>query len=782
MSLTFIDTPGHVDFSSEMERTLQILDYAILIISGLDGVQSHTQTIWKLLELYHIPTFIFVNKMDISSYDTDDLLNDLQNHLSDHCLNMNDDNLLENIAMCDERLLNLFIDGKLEKSDLQKAIESRKIFPCFFGSALKNEGIQDMLEACYELMLEPAYPDNFGAQIYKISRDGNEPLVHMKITGGTLNVKDAFHDEKVDQIRMYSGLKYNLVSQAHAGDICVVTGLKKCKIGDGLGYESQLHQPVLEPYMNYRVILPPQCDQYKVLNQLQQLGQEDPQLHMIYQEESKELSVELMGAIQIEVLQKLIEERYHVSVEFDRGQLVYKETIKNPVIGVGHFEPLRHYAEVHLLLEPLPMGSGLVFDSQCQEDVLEKHWQRLILTHLQEKIHKGVLIGAPITDMKITLIAGRAHQKHTEGGDFRQATYRAVRQGLAQAESVLLEPYLDYELMIPSSALGKALFDIESMHGTAQVKDAHDIVYIVGKAPAQTMQNYQNDVLSYTQGKGRLTYQMRGYEPCFDQERIIDEYQYHFENDLDNPTGSVFCQHGAGFYVPYDQVANYKHIDLKLNRPVQSSSSSSYSSHLSEDDELEHIFTRTYGPVKRHMSFDYYAPQKEDTYVSVQKQKQQCLLVDGYNVIHAWPELKDIAKDNLDGARFRLLDMMCNYQGYKKCLLIVVFDAYKVPGNLGQSTTYHNIHVVYTKEKQTADMYIERATRQMANDYQITVATSDALEQLIVTGAGAYRMSSRELRLDYQNINTSTQQKLKEDHPQSRNFALENINFLKNDK
>lgn len=779
--MTVIDTPGHIDFSSEMERTLQILDYAIIIISGLDGVQAHTQTIWKLLEAYQIPTFIFVNKMDISHRSENELLFDIQDKLNEKCINMNDKDVLENIAMCDEFLLNNYLENQtLSLELLQKAVKQRTFFPCFFGSALKNIGIEVLLNSLNELTIQEKYPDNFGAKIYKITCKDNERLVHMKITGGVLKVKAQIGNDKIDQMRKYSGSKYTLIQEAKAGDICVVTGLNNVKVGDGLGFEKSVHNPILEPYMSYRIVLPKDCDRFKVLTQLRQLGEEDPQLHMVYDEKNQEITVELMGEIQIEVLQKIIEERYHIQVSFDHGSLVYKETIENVVEGVGHFEPLRHYAEVHLLLEPGEPGSGLIFKNCCLEDVLEKHWQRLIMTHLKEKEHIGVLIGAPITDMKISLIGGRAHKKHTEGGDFRQATYRAVRNGLAKAKSLLLEPYLHYEMIIPSSYLGRALFDIESMHGISQVIESTDFVKIVGEGPASTMQSYQNQVYSYTKGQGQFICQMAGYKPCHNQDEIIEKYNYHSELDIDNPSGSIFCQHGAGFYVPFDEVEKYMHIDtgVSTRKTKDLSETLRYSSSLNEDDELEEIFTRTYGKVKHRTSKDINHYQTYQTKVEVKKVKPQCILIDGYNVIHAWPELKEIAKDNLDGARFRLLDMMCNYQGYKNCLLIVVFDAYKVKGNPGTKEQYHNIHVVYTKEAQTADMYIERVTRKMANDYQITVATSDLLEQLIVIGAGAYRMSSRELILDYQHINQSTQDDYEIRREKSRNFGLEDIKKL----
>lgn len=779
LEMTFIDTPGHVDFSSEMERTLQILDYAIVVISGLDGVQSHSETIWNLLKAYNIPTFLFINKMDISHYSQAELLENLKQKFGSSCVDMTS---MEDIAMCDESLLEEYLESEtLELSHIKDAIEQRKVFPCFFGSALKMQGIEEFLEGMLTYTKEKQYPSQFGAKVYKITRDNGQRLTHLKITGGTLKVKTQFNDEKIDQIRIYSGNKYRLVDEVKAGDICVLVGFTHIQTGDGLGFENHHHAPTLSPFMNYHIVLPDDCDRFRVLSQLRQLGDEDPTLHMTYHETTQEMSVQLMGEIQIAVLKTLIQERFGVQVSFDQGSIIYKETIEDIVEGVGHFEPLRHYAEVHLLLEPLPQGSGLQFASKCSEDILEKHWQRLIMTHMEEKEHLGVLTGSPITDMKITLVTGRAHQKHTEGGDFRQATYRAIRQGLKKAKSILLEPYFHFQLMIPSSSLSRALYDIEEMKGEFEIGETIDnFVTITGSAPAVTMQNYQSEVISYTKGKGRLLCQMAGYQPCHNQDEMIEKIHYSSESDLDNPTGSVFCAHGAGFNVNWDEVEDYMHLDYVYKpQVIQIKSTYTYSSHLSEDDELEAIFEKTYGKIERKTASQLGYHQTTNQTVEVKAPKAQCLLVDGYNVIHAWNELKNLAKDNLDGARFRLLDMMCNYQGYKKCLLIVVFDAYKVKGSLGSQENYHNIHVVYTKEAQAADMYIERVTRQMANDYQITVATSDALEQLIISGAGAYRMSSRELKLDYEHINKSGQAEYERKSQKNHNLLLEEIGNYK---
>lgn len=780
-----IDTPGHADFSTEMERTLQVLDYAIVVINGLDGVQNHTQTIWKLLEHYHVPTFLFMNKMDITPLSQENLLDNIKDQLDEHCIDFTQFNeeTYENIALVDEDMLNDYLNHQTI-SDIQIAtfIQQRRIFPVYFGSALKLQGVEQFLNQMNQYCIEKEYDSSFSAIVYKITHDGQNRLTHMKITGGTLKTKDKIKDEKVDQIRLYSGNRYEMIQEVKAGDICVIKGLKNIQAGEIIGNKQMQIQPVISSYIQYRIVLPEGCDVHAMYKNLQQLSQEDPSLHIHYHQQLKEIRIQLMGEIQIEILKNMIKERFDVDVDFDQGEILYKETILEPVEGVGHFEPLRHYAEVHVLLEPLENGKGLQFESDCPEDILDRHWQRLILTHLQEKEHIGVLTGSPITDMKITLLTGRAHQKHTEGGDFRQATYRAVRQGLKMAKSVLLEPYYQYELKIPKDCLSRALYDLEGMHGTFEIHEMSEEVIICGSAPVICMQNYQNDVISYSKGRGQLSCVLKGYDVCHNQEEIIDTINYNSENDLDNPTGSIFCSHGAGFYVNWDEVRNHMHVSSQWSQNQNKKNQSfSYSSSLTEDDELEEIFTRTYGPIKRKTAqqLGYQNPVEKQT--PIQKAKPQCLLVDGYNVIHAWSELKELAKDNLEGARLRLMDMMCNYQGYKKCLLILVFDAYKVKGNLGTSMPYHNIHIVYTKEAQTADMYIERATHEMADHYDITVATSDALEQLIVTGAGAYRMSSRELRLDLEYINKTKQQEYHDRQDKSRNFLLEDIKNYKDE-
>lgn len=765
--IIFVDTPGHMDFSSEMERTLQVLDYAIVVINGLDGVQNHSETIWKLLDTYHIPTFVFINKMDMALLSQEELMVNIQAKLSERCVDFQLPKVAfyENLSILDDEVFESYmLNHVVDQQTIISMILKREVFPCFFGSALKNQNVDIFLDAIDQYTIQNDYPSEFGARVFKVSYDekGNR-LTHLKITGGCLKSKEVLlENEKVDQIRIYSGYKFEIVQQVFAGDICVVTGLKQIQTGDGLGFEKQSLSPVLLPYMNYRIVLPKNCNQHELQAQLMQLSQEDPTLHISYDASLDELHIQLMGEIQIEVLKKMVKERFHQDIDFDHGKILYKETIENTVEGVGHFEPLKHYAEVHLLLEKGKTGSGMVFQSNVSDDQLSRHWQRLIMTHLKEKEHLGVLTGSPVTDMKVTLVGGKAHQKHTEGGDFRQATYRAIRQGLKKAKSVLLEPYFHFQLQIPRESLSRAMYDIEMMHGKCSSPQIHqNEVVIEGEAPVACMQDYQNQVIAYTKGKGKLICTMGGYKPCHNTEEVIAQMGYDSETDVYHPTGSVFCQHGAGFYVPYDEVENYMHVPMTYEpKSIKETTSYHYHSSLSEDEELERIFVQTYGTIERKKSQKF--ETKETILSMIQKPKKECLLVDGYNVIHAIDELKELAQDNLDGARFRLMDMMCNYQGYKKCELILVFDAYKVKGNLGTSQKYHNIYVVYTKEAQTADMYIERATRQLASEYNVVVATSDALEQLIVTGGGARRMSSRELKLELDYMNNTKQKEYKD--------------------
>ena len=776
--ITLIDTPGHVDFSTEMERTLQVLDYAILVISGIDGIQNHSETIWKLLKHYHVPTFIFINKMDSIYANKDKLLNDLKDQFDVNCFDFEnlDENFYETIALNNEKLLDYYLEHQtLTKEMIIDEIYQRNLFPCFFGSALKIEGIDTFLNEFTNYVKEKQYPKQFQARVFRITHDkqGNK-LTHLKITGGSLKVKEQVGNEKVDQIRIYSGDKYQLVNEVYAGDICAIKGFKNFEISQGLGNESTVNTPILSPYMDYRIILPENCNQHEALEKLLLLSKEDPQLHINYNNQSKEIHVELMGEIQVEILKNIISERFNLDVEFDHGNIIYKETILEPVEGVGHFEPLRHYAEVHLLLEPGKPGSGLEFAVDCKENVLATSYQRLVLRHLKEKEHIGVLTGSLITDMKITLISGRAHLKHTEGGDFREATYRALRQGLKATKSILLEPYFKFSLEIPVEYLSRAIYDIETMNGTFKLsKEQDEMAYLTGKAPVSKMQNYQSEVISYTKGKGRITLQIDGYYPCTNQEEIISKINYDSESDLENPTGSVFCSHGAGFNVKWDEVENYMHIPYQFKPKNENKEKKiEKTTYSNEDEELENIFIRTYGPIKQHQTT---TPAKKIISNTTYKYMPECLLVDGYNIIHSWPELKELAKDNLDAARTRLIDIMCNYQGYKKCILILVFDAYKVKNNLGSSYKYHNIYIVYTKEAQTADMYIERTTHELASKYNITVATSDALEQLIVLGQGGKRISSRELRLEVERLDKEKLEEYRRKQAKGYNYLLEDI-------
>ena len=795
MEVTLLDTPGHVDFSAEMERTLQVLDYAILVINGMDGVQSHTMTLWRLLERYQIPTFLFVNKMDQQGTDHDALLNDLKQHLHENCVDFGrtqdtdygmyelTPEQLENIAVCEEDILETYLEtGIVEDRDIARLIVQRKIFPCYFGSALKEKGVKDFWNGAQKYTAEPKRPTEFGAKVFKIARDeqGNR-LTYMKITGGSLKVKtllssnsngqslpgrkaeEAAWEEKADQIRLYSGAKYELTSEAEAGTVCAVTGLTRTYPGEGLGIEQESELPILEPVLNYQIILPDDCDPHQMLQKLRQLEEEEPQLHILWDSQFSEIHAQLMGEVQIEILKKLIWDRFHVAVEFGAGSIVYKETVAEPVEGVGHFEPLRHYAEVHLLIEPGEPGSGCQFFTACSEDVLARNWQRLILTHLLEKEHRGVLTGSVITDMKITLTAGRAHLKHTEGGDFRQATYRAVRQGLMQAESMLLEPYYDFQLEIPSGMIGRALTDIQRMNGeTGTPQTEGEMTTIEGYAPVTGMRDYQMEVNSYTRGQGHLTCTFRGYEPCRNAEAVIEEIGYDPERDIENPTGSVFCSHGAGFNVPWNQVPEYMHLENQLEKEQALEEAKRQSEQAARqvpraartpgvyskaaEKELEEIFIRTYGKVERKGGL---TPKTyESEYAKKQRKKeeamQEYLLVDGYNVIFAWQELKELAKVSIEAARDKLMDILCNYQGYKKCVLILVFDAYKVEGYALEIQKYHNIHVVYTKEAETADQYIEKVVHHIGRKYHVTVVTSDGVEQVITMGQGGTRISSRD--------------------------------------
>ncbi len=798
--LTLLDTPGHVDFSAETERTLQVLDVAILVISGADGVQGHVETLWKLLKRYEIPVFLFVNKMDQAGTDKDALLEELKSKLDENCvdfgqLETGDETVLEAVAMCSEELMEQYLEsGMVDASGLKKAICERKLFPCFFGSALKGMGVEAFLDGLVKYTTLPKYGEDFAARIYKISRDNNgNRLTHLKVLGGALKVKQLIGEEKADQLRIYNGTTFQLADVVSAGSICAVTGLSDTFCGQGLGAVGEGEAPVLVPVLNYRLELPEGCDVHKMLKNLYVLEEEIPELHIVWREQSSEIHAQVMGEVQVEILKDIIEKRFGVAVEFGSGSIVYKETILEPVEGIGHFEPLRHYAEVHLLLEPLEAGSGLVFATDCSEDELDKNWQRLILTHLEEKAHVGVLTGSEITDMKITLIAGRAHLKHTEGGDFRQATYRAVRHGLKRGKCRLLEPVYEYTLEIPTECVGRAMNDIQRMKGTFEDPETlGEMSVLTGTAPVVNMNGYQSEVISYSRGRGRLACRFKSYEPCHNEEEIIETYGYDSEHDLENPTGSVFCAHGAGFYVDWQQVADYAHVDSGWSGAAQMWEESdesemlpvnmpTYDDRFISQEEIEEIFERTYGhrakdknpwnrPVRRTIT----APPKEVVYNPKKQEKlKEYLLVDGYNIIFAWEDLKELAKTNVESARSKLLDILCNYQGYMKNTLIVVFDAYKVKGNPGSVSKYHNIYVVYTKEAETADQYIEKTVHEIGHKYHVTVATSDALEQMIIWGQGATRLSAQGLLEEVQSVDRERQEEWKVENPGERYFPFE---------
>ena len=784
--VTLLDTPGHVDFSPEMERTLQVLDYAILVISGADGVQGHTRTLWNLLRRYEIPTFVFVNKMDQEGTDAEVLLQELKNVLEEGCVDFStkrDAHFYEETAVCSEDALEEFLEtGRLKKETLQELFLERQLFPCFFGSALRLEGVKEFVEQMQELIKVPAYPETFGAKVFKIARDeaGNR-LTYLKITGGSLKVKAVIEGQKVNQIRIYSGEKYEAVNEVEAGSICAVTGLSDTYPGEGLGAEQGTYLPVLEPVLNYQVIPTEGDDPILLLPKLRELEEEEPQLHIVWEEALQEIHVQLMGEVQLEVLKTLIYERFGAEVEFGQGNILYKETIQNTVEGVGHFEPLRHYAEVHLLLEPGEPGSGVQCMSVCSEDLLDRNWQRLILTHLMETEHRGVLTGAPITDIRITLVSGKAHLKHTEGGDFRQAVYRAVRQGLKQADSVLLEPCYEYRLELPSENVGRAMTDIERMHGTFGLPQTEaDRTILTGTAPVSTMRDYQKEVHAYTRGNGTLQCTLKGYAPCHNTEEVLAATGYDSERDTLHPTGSVFCAHGAGFLVPWYEVKEYMHLpSIMQEKPSDSPEEKQTAYRVSKEtdawidtEEVDRIIVQSVGANKKQKTL----PKKKvpEYYKSTSKPKKQevreeYLLVDGYNVIFAWEDLKDLAQVSIDGARGKLLDVLCDYQGMKKCNLIVVFDAYRVQGHKTEISTYHNIHVVFTKEAETADQYIEKFAHENGKKYNVTVATSDGLEQIIIRGQGCRLLSARELKDEIER----TKKTLFEEHPQeSKKLSL----------
>ena len=842
MEVTLLDTPGHVDFSAEMERTLQVLDYAILVINGMDGVQSHTMTLWRLLERYQIPTFLFVNKMDQQGTDHDALLNDLKQHLHENCVDFGrtqdtdygmyelTPEQLENIAVCEEDLLETYLETDIvEDRDIVRLIVQRKIFPCYFGSALKEKGVKDFWNGVQKYTAEPKRPTEFGAKVFKIARDeqGNR-LTYMKITGGSLKVKtllssnsngqslpgrkaeEAAWEEKADQIRLYSGAKYELTSEAEAGTVCAVTGLTRTYPGEGLGIEQESELPILEPVLNYQIILPDDCDPHQMLQKLRQLEEEEPQLHILWDSQFSEIHAQLMGEVQIEILKKMIWDRFHVAVEFGAGSIVYKETVAEPVEGVGHFEPLRHYAEVHLLIEPGEPGSGCQFFTACSEDVLARNWQRLILTHLEEKEHIGVLTGSPLTDVQITILTGRAHAKHTEGGDFRQATYRAVRQGLRKARNILLEPYYEFRLEVPAEMIGRAMADVQKMQGTFDAPEVEgETAILKGTAAVAQMRDYQKEVVSYTHGTGKLFCSLKGYAPCKNQDEVVQNIGYDPEADLENPTGSVFCAHGAGFVVPWDQVEAYMHLqsgvdmdeldseswyedvesaqnpgtavdNANISRNISGKNGKfSYSGSYEEEEELQAIFERTFGPMKR----DRTAFQKKTVHSSTpatryragKPRQEEYLLVDGYNIIFSWEELNELAKENIHAACDKLMDILSNYQGYRKCTLILVFDAYKVEGHVEEIITYHNIYVVYTKEAETADQYIEKTVHRIGRQYQVTVATSDGLEQVIIMGQGAHRISAQGLKKEIEDTEKTAREEWHQRRQSSKTYLFDHM-------
>ena len=774
--ITLLDTPGHVDFSTETERTLQVLDYAVLVVSGTDGVQSHTETLWRLLRRYHVPTFVFVNKMDLPGMERQELLAQLNRRLGEGFVDFGAEQADrdEALALCDENLMDRMLDaGQLQDADLIPAIARRHVFPCWFGTALKLEGVDALLDGLDRYTRPAPALEAFGAKVFKVSQDEQGArLTWLRVTGGELKVKAQLTGEadgepwaeKANQLRLYSGAKYTLTEAIGPGQVCAVTGLTKARPGEGLGAERDSDLPVLEPVLSYQVLLPEGADVHAALGKLHRLEEEEPQLHVVWNETLGEIHVQLMGEIQLEVLRSLLAERFGLEVEFGPGGILYKETITEPMEGVGHYEPLRHYAEVHLKLEPLPRGSGMQFAADCREEVLDKNWQRLVLTHLEEKQHLGVLTGSPLTDVKITLIAGRAHLKHTEGGDFRQATYRAVRQGLMLAKSQLLEPWYAFRLEVPAENIGRAMSDIQRMEGTFDPPESgQETAVLTGFAPVSTMRSYPMEVVSYTRGRGHLSLTLDGYRPCHNAQEVIAAIGYEPEHDLDNPADSVFCAHGAGFVVPWDQVRSHMHVDSgwgKSTRPEQEAAvpqrrAMAYRATLEEDAELLKIFERTYGPIKRDPLAAFRPVQKRERPDFAAEQWEiapEYLLVDGYNIIFAWDELNALSKESLDAARHKLMDILCNYQGFQKCVLILVFDAYRVPGSPGSIEQYHNIHVVYTKEAETADMFIERVTHEIGRNRRVRVATSDGMEQIIILGHGALRVSARMFHEEVQNV------------------------------
>lgn len=819
--VTLLDTPGHVDFSAEMERTLQVLDYAILVISGADGVQGHVQTLWRLLKQYEIPVFLFINKMDQPDTNENALMEELTKRLDEKCINfsagLETEEAKENLAVCDEAVLEHYLEsGEIRKEEIVQLIAKRKVFPCYFGSALKIQGVEEFLKGIETFTKKCAYPEEFGARVFKIARDaqGNR-LTYLKITGGSLKVKmllsnekeagegkEELWEEKAEQIRIYSGNSFEAVKEAKAGSVCAVAGLSHTYCGQGLGIEAHTFLPVLEPVLTYKIELPEDCNVHSMLIKLKELEEEEPQLHIVWDERLQEIHAQVMGEVQIEILKRMIWERYQTEVEFGSGKIVYKETIEDCVEGVGHFEPLRHYAEVHLKLEPAERGTGLHFFADCSEDLLDRNWQRLVMTHLEERMHKGVLTGSEITDMKVTLVSGRAHLKHTEGGDFRQATYRALRQGLKKAKSVLLEPVYEFRLELPADKVGRAMADIQKMYGEFQLSDSEgDYSVVTGFAPVSLMRDYQKEVMAYTSGHGRLFCTLKGYMPCHNADEVIEEMNYDSESDLENPTGSVFCAHGAGFIVPWYEVEDYMHLELQTptekrveeELPMPKRTPKEAEAYLKEgvqnEEELRAIFERTYGAVKRErQGWERVSKRNPNRNPSVRssetentrKEKKrepikEYLLVDGYNIIFAWEDLNELSKINIESARNKLMDRLSNYQGYKKMTLILVFDAYKVKGNPGSVMKYHNIYVVYTKEAETADQYIEKTVHEIGRKYQVTVATSDALEQVIILGQGGNRLSAANLLEEVEAVEAEISKKVQKKTSKEKNYLFDHL-------
>ena len=772
MDVTMLDTPGHVDFSSEMERTLQVIDYAVLIISGTDGVQGHTETVWKLLQKYRIPTFFFVNKMDLPGADKAAVLKELQAKLSPYCVDFTEEEelLCENVAMCEETLLETYLEeGTFDlKKEVRRLVSGTLLYPCYFGSALQNEGVEALLEGLESYTKMPEYQKEFAGKVYKITRDdAGQRLTHMKLTGGELKLRDEIEGiGKVNEIRVYSGEKYTLQQEVKAGDICAVPGFTDTYAGQGVGKEADFCANQLAPVCNYQILLPEGTEEAIAWRQLKQLEEEDPNLHLSWQAQTREIFIQPMGEVQLEVIKRMVSERYGMDIAFGSATILYRETIEDTVIGMGHFEPLRHYAEVHLKMEPLPRGSGLQFVTECSEDELDLNWQRLILTHLGEKEFTGVLTGSPITDIKFTLIAGRAHLKHTEGGDFRQATYRAVRQGLRQAKSRLLEPMYQFRMEVPMEQIGRVMSDVGKMHGTfRQQPDDGEMSAIEGICPVASMAGYGTEFAAFTKGRGRMTLSFCGYEPCHNESEVVKNCKYDPDADVENTADSVFCAHGSGFVVPWNEVAKHVHVDtsIKKPQPVKASTAvpkepSKKNSKMSEEKELQAIFERTFGPVKTRVETPAKKVIKAESGKTKTKEykpvyEEEYLLVDGYNIIFAWDELKALAAENLEGARTKLMEIMCNYQGFCGCHLILVFDAYKVKGNPGSVEQFHNISVVYTKEAETADMYIEKTTKEIARKKRVRVATSDGMEQIIILGHGATRISARAFQEEVKRVN-----------------------------